>query len=33
VWSDGVVVDTPLLDQDFGFLQRVEDFAVKEFVA
>jgi hypothetical protein len=33
VWPDGVVVDSPLLDQNFGFFQRVKDFAVEQFVA
>src|ERR1700722_2553413 len=30
--SGGVVVVAPLLDQNFGFLQAVEDFAVEQFV-
>jgi hypothetical protein len=33
VWPDGVVVDLPLLNQDFSFLQCVEDFSVKQLVA
>ena len=31
--SDGVVVTPPALDHDAGFVQRVEDFAVEQFVA
>ena len=30
--SDRVVVFTPLLDDDLGFLEAVEDFAVEQFV-
>jgi hypothetical protein len=33
VRPDGVVVDPRLLDRGFGFLQRAEDFAIKQFVA
>ena len=32
VRPDGIVVDAPLLDQDLGFPQAVEDFAVQQFV-
>jgi len=32
VWADGVVVDTPLLDDDLGLADRVEDLAVEQFV-
>ena len=32
VWSDGVVVDPPLFDDDLCFFQGVEDFAIKQFV-
>ncbi len=31
--SDGIVVTTPALDDDLGFAQRVEDFAVEQLVA
>jgi len=31
--SDGVVVLAPLLDEDLGFLEAVEDFAVGQFVS
>jgi len=33
MWSDGVVVFSPLLDDDLGFLQAVEDLTVQELVA
>lgn len=33
VWPVGVVVDTPVLDEDLGFEQAVEVPAVEEFVA
>jgi len=33
VWPDGVVVNAPLLEQDLGLTQTVEDFAVQQFVA
>lgn len=33
MWSDRVVVLAPLLDDDCGLLQAVEDFAVEAFVA
>ena len=33
MWPEGVVVDTPLLDQDLGLTQAVEDFAVEQLVA
>ena len=29
---DGVVVDAPLLDQDLGFPQAVEDFAIEQLI-
>ena len=29
----GVIVEAPLLDDDLGFLQRVEDLAVEQLVA
>ena len=32
VWSDRIVVLSPLLDQDAGFLQRIEDLPVQELV-
>ena len=32
VWSDCVVVDPPLFDDDLCLLQGVEDFAIKQFV-
>ena len=31
--SDRVVVFTPLLDDDLGFLEAVEDFAVEQLIA
>jgi hypothetical protein len=31
--SDGVVVVAPLLDDDLGFLEAVEDFAVEQLIA
>ena len=33
VWPDGVVKDTPLLDQDLVLTQDVEAFAAERFVA
>ena len=33
VRPDRVVVNTPLLDQDFGFAKAVEDFAIEQLVA
>jgi hypothetical protein len=33
VGSDCVVVVPPSFDQDLGFAQRVEDFAIKQFVS
>jgi hypothetical protein len=30
---DGVVVPAPAFDDDLRLLQRVEDFAIKQFVA
>jgi hypothetical protein len=33
VWAPGVVVNPPLFDDDLGFAQRIEDLAVKGFVA
>src|SRR6056297_2066160 len=32
VWADGVVVDAPLLDDDLGLADGVEDLAVEQFV-
>lgn len=32
VWSDGVVVAPPLLDEDLGFAQAVEDLALEQLV-
>jgi len=32
VWPDRVVVPAPLLDDDAGFLEGVEDFAIVQFV-
>ena len=32
VRPDGVVVDAPLLDQDLGIPQAVEDFTIQQFV-
>lgn len=32
VWAFGIVVLTPLLDDNLCFLQRVEDFTVEQFV-
>jgi hypothetical protein len=32
VWSKGVVVVTPALDDDLGFLERIEDLAVEQLV-
>ena len=32
VWPDSVVVYAPLLDQDFGLPQALEDFAVEPFI-
>ena len=32
VWANSVVVDTPLLDDDPGFADGVEDLAVEQFV-
>jgi len=31
--ADGIVVTAPGLDDDLGFAQAVEDFAVEQFVA
>ena len=31
--SDSIVLLSPLFDQDFGFLQGVEDLAIEQFVA
>jgi len=31
--SDGIVVVAPLLDEDLGFLEAAEDFAIEQFVA
>jgi hypothetical protein len=33
MWPAGVVRNPPLVDDDLGFAQRVEDFAVQTFVA
>ena len=33
VRSDRVVVPSPLLDDDLGFLQAVEDLAVQQLIA
>jgi hypothetical protein len=33
VWSDGVVMPTPLLNEYLGFFQREEDFTVEQFIA
>jgi hypothetical protein len=33
VWPDLVVVLSPLLDDDLGFSERLEDLAVEQFVA
>jgi hypothetical protein len=33
MWSDGVVVSAPLLDDDLRFFDAVEDFAVQQLVA
>jgi hypothetical protein len=33
VRADRVVVLSPLLDDDLGFFQAVEDFSVEQFVA
>ena len=33
VRSDRILVDTPLLDDDFGLRQRVEDFPIEQFIA
>ena len=33
VWAFCVVVISPILDDDLGFLERVKDFAVQKFVA
>src|SRR5918995_2676396 len=32
VWAKGVIVATPALDDDLGFLERVEDLAVEQLV-
>src|ERR687897_3805729 len=32
VWAKGVIVATPALDDDLGFLQRGEDLAVEQLV-
>ena len=32
MWPDGVGVDAPLLDEDLGLPEAVEDFAVQQFV-
>lgn len=32
MWSYSVVVPPPLLDQDTGFLQRVEDLPVQQLI-
>ena len=31
--SDGVVMSSPLLDEDFGLMDRVENFAIEQLVA
>lgn len=31
--SNGIVLLSPLFDQDFGFLQGVEDLTVEQFIA
>ena len=33
VWSDGVVVDAPLFDDDLCLLQGVKDLAIQELVS
>lgn len=33
VRPDGIVVPTPVFDQDLRLLQRVEDLAVEQFIA
>ena len=33
MWSDGVVVDAPLFDDDLCLLQGVKDLAIQEFVS
>ena len=33
MWSDGVVVDPPLFDDDRCVLQGVNDLAIQEFVS
>ena len=32
MWADGVVVTAPAFDDDLRLFQRVEDFAVEQFV-
>ena len=33
MWSDGVVVNAPFLDQDLGLLLAVEQFTIEQLVA
>jgi hypothetical protein len=33
VWSSGVIVDTPFLDDRLGFLKAVEDLAIEQFIS
>lgn len=33
VWPDGVVVDAPLLDQDLGLAQGMEQLTIEQFTA
>jgi hypothetical protein len=32
VWSDVIVLLSPMRDQDFGFFQGKEDLAIEQFV-
>ena len=33
MWSNGIVLNSPLLNQDFSLLQRIEYFSVQELIS